>query len=70
MLSDNPDINTFFVGQNFYALKKRHLGRQHLKFFENTQALIDAIDQVKDSTQLLLIKGSRGMQLEKIIDFI
>jgi UDP-N-acetylmuramoyl-tripeptide--D-alanyl-D-alanine ligase len=59
--------NVLFVGAHFFEFKK--LFRNYL-FFMNANELIDYLvsHQMVDST--LLIKGSRGMQLEKIIDYL
>jgi len=59
--------NVLFVGAHFFEFKK--LFRNYL-FFINANELKDYLvsHQIVDST--LLIKGSRGMQLEKIIDYL
>jgi len=59
--------NVLFVGAHFFEFKK--LFRNYL-FFMNANELKDYLvsHQIVDST--LLIKGSRGMQLEKIIDYL
>jgi UDP-N-acetylmuramoyl-tripeptide--D-alanyl-D-alanine ligase len=59
--------NVLFVGAHFFEFKK--LFRNYL-FFINANELKDYLvsHQIVDST--LLIKGSRGMQLEKIIEYL
>ena len=59
--------NVLFVGAHFYEFKKIFL---NYLFFINANDLKDYLlsHKIKDST--LLIKGSRGMQLEKIIDYL
>jgi UDP-N-acetylmuramoyl-tripeptide--D-alanyl-D-alanine ligase len=51
------------VGEIFYSLK----GVGNFEYFKNTEELITFFNSnpIKGST--ILIKGSRGMQLEKII---
>lgn len=59
--------NVIFVGAIFFEFKKMFL---NYHFFINANDLKDYLvsNQIVNST--LLIKGSRGMQLEKIIDYL
>lgn len=63
-LEIKPD-KIFFVGVNFF-----HHKTDGAIFFENIGETLQHIstNQIKDST--VLIKGSRGMRLEKLLDFL
>nr|WP_315029639.1 UDP-N-acetylmuramoyl-tripeptide--D-alanyl-D-alanine ligase [uncultured Chryseobacterium sp.] len=52
------------VGKHFKAVNASALA------FENTSALIEYLQQNRISSENILLKGSRGVALEKIIDFI
>ncbi|MCD0487390.1 UDP-N-acetylmuramoyl-tripeptide--D-alanyl-D-alanine ligase [Pedobacter sp. MC2016-14] len=58
--------NLIFIGQQFYTLKDTHQGL----FFNNPTAAADYLvaNTIKDS--LILLKGSRGMALEKLLPLI
>lgn len=62
------DVEVYFVGKHFYANKKAKSGTY---FFES---YTDFENHIKSKTNfnnaLILIKGSRGMALERILDFI
>lgn len=58
--------NLIFIGQQFYTLKDTHQGL----FFSSPAAAADYLvaNTIKDS--LILLKGSRGMALEKLLPLI
>lgn len=56
--------NTFYVGENFYkSTTKNH----QFKSFEELQ---NYLQKKPLENQVILIKGSRGMKLERVLDFI
>lgn len=59
--------NCMFIGSKFFEFKNQY---QNQQFFENTEASINYISAhpIKNST--ILIKGSRSMKLEKLVDFL
>ena len=65
-IKNNFEDNTFLVGENFY---KTNTNDNILKFssFEDLKPLLKSL---KLSNANLLIKGSRGMALERILDLI
>ncbi len=55
-----------YVGKHFHKLSK------HTKFpvFYSIQELIDYIESINIKDNMILIKGSRGVQLEKIVEYL
>ena len=66
MLNGNVK-NVILIGVQFYQLKDKYLT---FRFFENSSDFEKDIkpNEILDST--ILIKGSRGMKLEKIVDLL
>lgn len=60
-------VNCFFVGLAFYANKTK---KEHFSFYETFDAFADAIKATKVENSCILIKGSRGMALERTLDFL
>jgi UDP-N-acetylmuramoyl-tripeptide--D-alanyl-D-alanine ligase len=56
--------NTLYVGEHFYKSLTKN------KQFKTFEALKDYLKNNKIKNQIILIKGSRGMRLERVIDFI
>ncbi|MDC8101259.1 UDP-N-acetylmuramoyl-tripeptide--D-alanyl-D-alanine ligase [Chryseobacterium rhizosphaerae] len=52
------------VGKHFKAVNSSHLA------FEDTSSLIEYLKQTPIQSENILLKGSRGIALEKVIDFI
>ena len=67
LLQSDSNIQVLFVGADFYANKTDDF---HFKFFQTFDQLSDYLygHKIVDST--ILIKGSRGMALEKVLNFI
>ena len=67
LLENEKEITTFFIGKHFYDNK---INNGHLNFFEDFNAFATFLkaNQIKNS--LILIKGSRGMALEKTLEII
>ena len=60
------DSTIYIVGE--YFCKTKHSDR--IESFSTTKKLINNLSKTNVSNYSILIKGSRGMQLEKIIEFI
>ena len=60
------DCIIYIVGEYFY--KTKHSDR--IESFSTTKELKNNLSKINISNYSILIKGSRGMQLEKIIEFI
>ncbi|MGQ2985409.1 UDP-N-acetylmuramoyl-tripeptide--D-alanyl-D-alanine ligase [Flavobacterium sp.] len=67
LLAKEENIETYFVGKYFYANKTSDA---HLHFFESFDALKGYIIGKSFSNNIILIKGSRGMALERLLDVI
>ena len=63
---DNFDENIFLVGENFYKTTTKSTTKK-FKNFEDLKPLLKNLD-LKNST--VLIKGSRGMALERILELL
>lgn len=66
-LADNPFGNVFLVGSNFF---KTSSTSSHIKQFETFEELKTAVESNTPTNATILIKASRGMALERILDFI
>lgn len=67
LLSDESSITTFFIGKDFYANK---IERENCFFFENFDVFSEAFAKLKCINSMILIKGSRGMALERTLKVI
>ena len=61
------DCNFYFVGSHFFEKKKVH---PRLLFFETFQDLQLHLEESTISNTSVLIKGSRGMALERVLELI
>ncbi len=66
-LLTEDSVKCFFVGLAFYANKTE---KEHFSFYETFDAFADAIKAIKVENSCILIKGSRGMALERTLDFL
>ncbi len=61
------NIQCFLIGNDFYKQKNNN---PNFYFFENFAQLSNAIENYNLQQAMILIKGSRGMALERILDFL
>lgn len=66
-LAQNASGTVYFVGKDFYASA---IAAPGLAFFADFDALSEHISQHPPQDSLILIKGSRGMALERLLEFI
>ena len=66
-LANRKEVVCYFVGAEFYANKIEH---DNFYFFESFEAFSKSLLQDKFKNNSILIKGSRGMALERTLDFI
>lgn len=67
LLMNQNDISCYFVGKDFYHNKTN---QSNFFFFENFDTFSDSIKNKKFENNMILIKGSRGMALERTLEFI
>lgn len=66
-LKNELTITFYFIGTEFY---KSRIPQDHFKFFATFEELKEALNKTKFKNKYILIKGSRGMALERIIDLL
>lgn len=66
-LRNEKEVEVYFVGKDFYANK---FSSENIHFFESFEELAQHIKTKNFEQKFLLIKGSRGMALERILEFI
>ncbi len=67
LLENQKRIKTYFIGKDFYS---NQINSNHLHFFEDFNSFSKFIEVNKPTNSLLIIKGSRGMALERILESI
>jgi UDP-N-acetylmuramoyl-tripeptide--D-alanyl-D-alanine ligase len=67
LLLNQNDINCYFIGKNFY---QNIISKSNFSFFENFEVFSKEIETRDFQNKMILIKGSRGMALERILDFL
>ncbi len=67
MLGKQIQITTYFIGKDFYRNK---IESTHLHFMENFSDFEKYLKKEKLENKTILIKGSRGMALEKTLDLL
>jgi UDP-N-acetylmuramoyl-tripeptide--D-alanyl-D-alanine ligase len=63
-LADKASFDCFFVGKDFYA---NQVGRPNYHFFSSFEAFASELPSLQFNQATLLIKGSRGMALERVL---
>lgn len=66
-VANGLNAECFFVGTDF---KANEIANPHLKFFATFDQLADYLKLADISHRTILIKGSRGMALERVLEFI
>ncbi|WP_395046653.1 UDP-N-acetylmuramoyl-tripeptide--D-alanyl-D-alanine ligase [Flavobacterium sp.] len=66
-LLENTDIETFFVGKDFFTSK---IEKANLHFFDTFESFEKNFQTVNPKNLTILIKGSRGMALERTLEII
>jgi UDP-N-acetylmuramoyl-tripeptide--D-alanyl-D-alanine ligase len=67
MVANEERISCYFVGLNFF---KNKVKKDNFYFFESFESFAQQISATKFIDNSILIKGSRGMALERTLDFI
>ena len=66
LLHKNKFNNLLFVGEYMYYAHKKN---KNSKYFKTNNELIDYLKQINIENSVILIKGSRGMHLEQVVDY-
>lgn len=67
LLREESTITTYFIGKDFYTNK---IEEKKILFFEDFTSFATYLKKIQISESLILIKGSRGMALERILEFL
>jgi UDP-N-acetylmuramoyl-tripeptide--D-alanyl-D-alanine ligase len=67
LLTDQDNIEVHFVGKDFYYNK---VDRYNLHFHESFESLKNSLSGKKYTQNTILIKGSRGMALERTLELL
>lgn len=67
LLENQSDIEVFFVGKDFYS---NRIQSENIQFHQTFEQLKDHLATLKITNKTILIKGSRGMALERILEVI
>ncbi|NDP26479.1 MAG: UDP-N-acetylmuramoyl-tripeptide--D-alanyl-D-alanine ligase [Flavobacterium sp.] len=67
LLLDEKDLVCYFIGKDFYS---NRVDKNNFHFYETFDAFSDYLSEVKIRNSSILIKGSRGMALERILNFL
>ena len=66
-LKNQTEIKFFFIGVDFYKAK---IEQENFYFYATFEDLKQAIENQKFENKYILIKGSRGMALERIVELL
>jgi UDP-N-acetylmuramoyl-tripeptide--D-alanyl-D-alanine ligase len=66
-LENENHTNFFFIGKDFLANKTE---RKNFRFYETFEALTAYLQSHQITNATILIKGSRGMALERVLEFL
>src|SRR5690554_435220 len=67
LIENKKDIEVLFVGNDFYS---NSISKEHLRFFKSFETLKEYILTKKPVNKEILIKGSRGMALERVLELL
>jgi UDP-N-acetylmuramoyl-tripeptide--D-alanyl-D-alanine ligase len=66
-LSTNESMNCYFVGKDFYANQRQ---KDNFFFYQTFEDFANALSALHWQNKTILIKGSRGMALERTLELI
>ncbi|MDI6050505.1 UDP-N-acetylmuramoyl-tripeptide--D-alanyl-D-alanine ligase [Flavobacterium sp. XS2P24] len=67
MLSKDKNVKCYFVGSAFYESK---IEKDNFWFYDTFESFSDDLSEIKFDNSTILIKGSRGMALERTLGFM
>ena len=63
----NKKATIYFIGNYFY---KNKLEQSNMHFFETFDSFAETASQLNSENTTILIKGSRGMALERFLEYL
>lgn len=66
-LLNSNEVVCYFIGKEFYS---NQMNKNNFHFYESFESFSDYIKSVKIENSSILIKGSRGMALERTLNFL
>ncbi|WP_269226394.1 UDP-N-acetylmuramoyl-tripeptide--D-alanyl-D-alanine ligase [Flavobacterium eburneipallidum] len=66
-LLNQESVSCYFIGKEFYASQK---DKNNFHFYETFESFSNHLKEVKIENSYILIKGSRGMALERTLNFL
>lgn len=66
-LKNTDEVQCFFIGNDFYSNK---IEKENFNFYKDFELFTAFLKENPFSNKMLLIKGSRGMALERILEYI
>ena len=66
-LKNNSDFECHFIGKDFFA---NSIQKENFHFYHTFEDFIKFLSSVKPEHKTLLIKGSRGMALERTLEYL
>ncbi|SHG25569.1 UDP-N-acetylmuramoyl-tripeptide--D-alanyl-D-alanine ligase [Flavobacterium fluvii] len=66
-LLNKKEVICYFIGKEFYA---NEIDTDNFHFYESFESFSDYLKNIKIENSSILIKGSRGMALERTLDFL
>lgn len=67
LLKNESNVKTYFIGNHFYANK---IDKEFLFFYETFDFFAEKFKEEKLENKMILIKGSRGMALERTLELL
>lgn len=67
LLENQPEIECYFIGNDFYQSKS---AAKHFHFYERFESFVPALQELHWNHKTILIKGSRGMALERVLELL
>ncbi|MFV5686474.1 UDP-N-acetylmuramoyl-tripeptide--D-alanyl-D-alanine ligase [Flavobacterium sp. GB2R13] len=67
MLLNEKNVTSYFIGKAFYD---NRIDENNFRFYESFEAFASHLKETKIENSTILIKGSRGMALERTLDFL
>ncbi len=66
-LNDIKGLDSYFIGKDFFANK---INNPHMHFFETFKNFQEYFNNLHPINKTILIKGSRGMALERTLELL